>query len=454
MGRRGSERSKGFARALAAGAALLLFAQTAEAATCASLTAELQRLENGAVPRSAAARKWETARRQQQKALSAAERDAGYFGCSGAATAKCSSLNGKIKRMRANLAAIERQLAKAGGGASSAKRLRQVRAAISRQNCNGPAKQRQAEQPSRPDAEKPRSLLARLFNPQQRAEPAAATSGDREIATARRQARDRSGGHRLPSGGTFRTLCVRTCDGYFFPVSFSTGKSQFANDEARCSEICPAAQTELYVYRNPGGDQAQMMSLAGNLYSEQPFAYRYKSEFVEGCSCRASRQSRLRSAWREVGTGSGDRVFLSDISAGLPRQSLQPSRGGTFQHAGRYGGLEDGVSASPLSRTPLSHAQLPRHEDPDTLLNLEKGFDVTARLDLAGGRSGPAAPAEAGAELRDGLPVLSIRGRPETDDAEIAAFAPVFGAEDDGFRDATGRKAPVRVVGPEYFVAQ
>jgi len=438
------------ARALAAGAAVLLCISGAEAATCSSLKAELQRLQNGSGSKSAAARKWETAKRQQQKALSAAERDAGYFGCAGAATAKCSSLNGKIKRMRSNLAAIERQLAKAGGASDSSGRLRKVRAAIARQNCNAPAKPRQAEAQSRPDGDKPRSLLARLFNPQPRAEPAAATSGDQEIAAVRRRAREGSGGRRLPSGGTFRTLCVRTCDGYFFPVSFSTGKSQFANDEARCSEICPAAQTELYVYRNPGGDQAQMMSLAGDLYSEQPFAYRYKSEFVEGCSCRASRQSRLRSAWTEVGTGSGDRVFFSDISAGLPRNSLQPSRGGTFQDGDR----EDDAAVSPLARTPLAHAQLPRYEDPDTLFNLEKGFDVAARPGLAGKRIGQNGPAVAGSPLRNGLPMLSLRGEPAGDDAEIAAFAPVFGGGDDGFRDASDRTTPVRVVGPEYFVAQ
>ncbi|GAB4515913.1 MAG: hypothetical protein Tsb0019_14950 [Roseibium sp.] len=451
MERRGFEKPVIFVRALAASAAFLLCAHTAEAATCSSLTAELQRLQNGSSSQSAAARKWETAKRQQQKALSAAERDAGYFGCAGAATAQCSSLNGKIKRMRSNLAAIERQLAKAGGGATNTKRLRQVRSAIARQNCNAPAATRQAE-PSRPDADKPRSLLARLFNPQQRSQPAAATSGDREIATVRRQARDGSESRRLPSGGTFRTLCVRTCDGYFFPLSFSTGKNQFAYDEARCSEICPAAQTELYVYRNPGGDQEQMMSLAGNLYSDQPFAYRYKSEFVEGCSCRASRQSRMRSAWTEVGTGSGSRVFFSDISSGVPRNTLQPSRGGTFEADGREGGK----AASPLARAPLAHAHLPRYEDPDTLFNLEKGFDVTARLDLATARADQAEPAKAElrAELRDGLPVLSLRQAPPPGDAEIAAFAPVFGTEDDGFRDASGRKAPVRVVGPEYFVAQ
>lgn len=446
MGFRGTARSWIMARALAAGAVVLLCAQAAEAASCSSLKTELRRLESGAASQSPAARKWSSAKRQQQKALSAAERDASYFGCASSPTSQCAGLNSKIKRMRANLKAIDRQLAKASGG-GSAKRLRQVRAAIKRQNCDTPAVTRQAARRNQPEGDKPRSLLSRLFSPQSRAEPVAATSGDREIATVRRQQRSGTRQYSLPSGGKFRTLCVRTCDGYFFPVSYSTGKRQFAYDEARCSEICPAAQTELYVYRNPGGDQSDMMSLAGELYSEQPFANRYKSEFVEGCSCRQTRQSKRPSAWTELSTVSVNRVFISDISAGLPRRSLQPSRGSTYEDEGR--------TSSPLTRTPLTRAQLPRYEDPDTLFNLEKGFDVTAKVSLAAARIGKGEDDVAsGYDLRDGLPVLSTRSGQDEADAEVAAFAPVFQNGDDGFREAPDGKAPVRVVGPEYFVAQ
>lgn len=447
MGFRKITGSTVFARALAVGALSLLFVQTADAASCASLKSELRQLTSSAGSQSPQARKWTTAKRQQQKALSAAERDAGYFGCATSGSAQCTGLNSKIKRMRANLKAIERQLARSGGGARQDKRLRQVRAALKRQNCDAPAATRKAERPGAAEGDKPRSLLARLFNPQPRAETVAARPGDQEISAVRRQKRNGTARRGLPSGGMFRTLCVRTCDGYFFPVSYSIGKRHFAYDEARCSEICPAAETELYVYRNPGGDQAEMMSLAGELYSEQPFANRYKSEYVEGCSCRISRQSKRPSSWTELSTVSGNRIFLSDISAGLPRRSLQPSLGGTFEDQGR--------AASPLARTPLARAQLPRYEDPDTLFNLEKGFDVSARLDLAAKRLGPAENEVAsGYDLRDGLPVLSRPGQPDLADSEVAAFAPVFQNGDDGFRKAPDDKAPVRVVGPEYFVAQ
>jgi hypothetical protein len=439
-------------RAFAFGTGLVLCANAASAASCSSLKSELSRLESGSSGRSPAAQKWSSAKSAQQKAIDAAERDANHFGCGASSSDKCKGLNSKIKRMKANLAAIERQLAKSGGGSSgNAKRVRQIHAALVRQKCNAPAATREASRQSADD-NKPRSLFARLFNPQTQvnpqtqAEPVAATTGDREITSVRKQTQSAANRYRLPSGGTFRTLCVRTCDGYFFPVSYTAGKDQFAYDASRCSEICPAAETHLYVYRNPGGDQAQMMSLAGDLYSEQPFAYRYKSEFVEGCSCRQTRQSKLRSAWSEIGTSTGSRVFFSDISSGVPQRALSPSRGGTFE--------EESDLPSPLARAPLTRAQLPRYDDPDTLLNLEKGFDVTKGLDLAATRLDRVPGVAEAPELRDGLPVLSVNSSAAGDGEDVAAINPVFKPADDGVQPSGERKGPVRVVGPEYFVAQ
>ena len=448
MGLSKTRNSVSLVRILSVCALIVLPAATAEAASCSNLKSELRRLEATGGNQSPAAQKWTSARNQQQKAITAAERDARFFKCTSIPSPKCQSLNGKIKRMKANLRAIERQLAKSGGGSSrNTKRVRQVRSALDRQNCNAPATTRQANAESRTDTGKPRSLLQRLFTPNSNVEQVSTTTGDREIATVRSSSRRSTDRIKIPSGGTFRTLCVRTCDGYFFPVSYSTGKRQFVNDEARCSEICPAAETELYVYRNPGGDQSKMMSLAGKLYSDQPFAYRYKSEYVEGCSCRATQQSRSPSSWTELSTVSGNRVFLSDISAGVPRRTMQPSRGSTFE--------EDDTTPSPLARTPLHKAQLPFYEDPDTMLNLEKGFDVTASLDPVQERlDGGAAQVVDRALSDSGLPLLSSRAKSEDNEVKAASSSPVFKHEDSGFRPAPERQAPVRVVGPEFFVAQ
>ena len=437
------------ARAIGIAVALMLPSHAVYAASCSALKSELRKLESGTGNQSAGSRKWSKAKRQQEKAIAAASRDARHFGCAQNRTAKCKDLNSKLKRMNSNLAAIERQLKRSGGGSSAknTKRIRQVRASLDRQGCNAPARNRQANAQANPEQPKAKSFFSRLFNSGPQVEQTAARTGDREIATVRRERRSDGSRARIPSGGVFRTLCVRTCDGYFFPVSFSTDKSQFVNDAARCTEICPAAPTELYVYRNPGEDQSQMMSLAGIPYAEQPFAFRYKSEFVEGCSCRQTGKSKSRSAWSEVSVSSGGRLFFSDISSGLPNRARQPSQGDTFEEADKAPAM--------LSRLPLSPPQLPRYEDPGTLFNLEKGFDVTRVAAFISKDKSPSAGTGTKAlPTEGGFPLLSLRKQKEEDEIEAVSVSPVFKSDDQGFRPIPETNAPVRVVGPDYFVAQ
>jgi hypothetical protein len=85
---------------------------------------------------------------------------------------------------------------------------------------------------------------------------------------------------------TYRTLCVRLCDGYYFPVSFSTLPNHFQRDAEVCQSRC-AAPAELYFHQNPGGAVEQMVSAA----TQQPYtslktAWRYRKEYVQGCSCK------------------------------------------------------------------------------------------------------------------------------------------------------------------------
>ena len=37
----------------------------------------------------------------------------------------------------------------------------------------------------------------------------------------------------LPQSGAFRTVCVRTCDGFFFPISYATTQAKFAGHGQR-----------------------------------------------------------------------------------------------------------------------------------------------------------------------------------------------------------------------------
>lgn len=86
-------------------------------------------------------------------------------------------------------------------------------------------------------------------------------------------------------GGTLRTLCVRMCDGYYFPISSATTRSELARDADKCSALC-SADAQLFYYTNAGGSVDTMVDLTGRAYSSLPNAFKYRHTLVKGCRCR------------------------------------------------------------------------------------------------------------------------------------------------------------------------
>ncbi|MEO1204841.1 MAG: DUF2865 domain-containing protein [Pseudomonadota bacterium] len=90
---------------------------------------------------------------------------------------------------------------------------------------------------------------------------------------------------RLPFA-TYRTMCVRLCDGYYFPVSFSTLPNHFQRDADVCQSQC-AAPSQLYYYQNPGSSIDQMVAVGDSKpYTQLGTAFKYRKEYVQGCSCK------------------------------------------------------------------------------------------------------------------------------------------------------------------------
>lgn len=86
--------------------------------------------------------------------------------------------------------------------------------------------------------------------------------------------------------GTYRTVCVRLCDGYAWPVSFSTTSSRFASDQEVCKQSC-STPAKLFTHRNPGGGMEDMVDLSGRPYSALPTAFFYQAIYDESCKCRS-----------------------------------------------------------------------------------------------------------------------------------------------------------------------
>ena len=126
--------------------------------------------------------------------------------------------------------------------------------------------------------------------------------------------------------GTYHTVCVRSCDGYYFPISYSTLPSHFAEDQLTCQRECPAADVALYSYRNPGESMDQAVSTSGQLYTALPTAYRYRTQLVSACSCRKpgeSWQDALKNADDSSTLESGD-IVVTDQNAKALSQPPKP----------------------------------------------------------------------------------------------------------------------------------
>jgi hypothetical protein len=97
---------------------------------------------------------------------------------------------------------------------------------------------------------------------------------------------DDSGDDDSERRGTFRTMCVRLCDGFYWPISFATTPEHFDRDRHKCESSC-GSPARLYVYRNPGGDIDAMEDLSGRPYSRLKTAFLYRTEYKESCKCRS-----------------------------------------------------------------------------------------------------------------------------------------------------------------------
>lgn len=186
-------------------------------------------------------------------------------------------------------------------------------------------------------------------------------------------------------GGTFRTMCVRTCDGYYFPISFSTTRDRFAADEAVCQAACPGTEVALYYHDDPTGEADGMLSLSDRPYAELPTAFRHRSAMDKACACGAPARTAMLST-------PGD--------AAAPKSSH--TRGFTLIATDEPATGEADVLApsAPRQRPDAPFA------DPETLVNAATGLSLDALAELKGAVN----DAPAGGRIRQVGPLPPVGG--------------------------------------------
>jgi len=247
---------------------------------CPRLEAQLATIDRGGTndpAKDEQIRRYQDAAAKQQAELDRVTSQAKRMGCDSSGffslfnnnSAQCGPVNTQIQQMRANLDQITTSLERLrGGGGFGSERdsqRRSVLTALAQNNC-GP--QYANAVPSGPG-----NFLNSLFGGGN-SNPIPPPTGDL-----------------APPSGTFRTVCVRTCDGGYFPISFATVPTRFPDDERSCKALCPATEANLFTYRNPGEDINQAVSVNGQPYTSLPNAFRFRNEFNPSCACKAPGQT-------------------------------------------------------------------------------------------------------------------------------------------------------------------
>jgi hypothetical protein len=174
---------------------------------------------------------------------------------------------------------------------------------------------------------------------------------------------------------TGQAVCVRLCDGYFFPLSPSA-----ATPGAACDSLCPDAPTQVY-YRNGSDRIEDAISASGQPYSALPVSLRYRRTSDNTCACHRA----------------------AVAYAPLRDQTLRPGDA-VMTPAGFvvFNGAEGGAPA-PRDFSGLAQAHLPRNQR-DALQAMERVSLETIHPTLQSWMVSQGAPAEtAQAEARPPL---------------------------------------------------
>jgi hypothetical protein len=130
-------------------------------------------------------------------------------------------------------------------------------------------------------------------------------------------------GLRIAGFGGPNLVCVRACDGGFFPIPYAGDRDSLANI---CQALCPNAETQLYSMPF-GGTIEESVSMSGLPYGSLPNAGKFEQAVDVDCSCRRKDQS-----WAEALAGvearlqrhPGDILVTPAISEHMSRPAAAP----------------------------------------------------------------------------------------------------------------------------------
>lgn len=336
--------------------ALLPLAARGHAEDCNSLYAAIQAADEPGSTGSGG--DWGRAAAQQRREIDRTQRYADQLGCDSARglfddpPAQCSAVTDRLQRMQDNLASIQSQSTQ--GVADDDRRHA---ALIARYNaaCIGAG-------------EDARNGVAAT-------DPRRDPFNTDDLSTVPLNG-DISEGGEDSNAARGQAICVRTCDGGYFPLVSHAHDDQLDGLEQLCQASCPNTEAKLYTMGRSGA-LAEATAVDGSSYTELPAAFQFEKSFAPTCTCKPPNQSWAEAlAQAETLLESGRHDVT--VTAALSDQMAQP--GAVPPAKGKAGKTARGQKLPPAP---------PRAADPSVARDGQKALQVPTASNETTGIGGP-----------------------------------------------------------------
>ena len=171
-------------------------------------------------------------------------------------------------------------------------------------------------------------------------------------------------------GGSY-FVCVRACDGGFFPVPYGGDRDSLGKI---CQALCPNADVQLYSMPL-GGEIEDAVSTSGGSYANFSNAGKFEQTLDPNCSCRRKEQGwaqALAAAEARAQRRSGDILVTPEMSEQMSRPVVVPK-----------------ASAAAAYASEVDALALVEMSEPPTLLLDANGVDIDLSAAPRGDRPDP-----------------------------------------------------------------
>ena len=238
---------------------------------------------------------------------------------------QCPGINAQIQRMRANLDQLQGQMR---GGA------RETLVAQYNAYCRGGVQV----------AARPRGFFEQLFGGGFGSQPDIMVPPEDDT----------------PRGGSM-AVCVKSCDGSFFPVSYSAHRGNLDELYDLCRALCPNAEVTLYT-RSLYRDMKSAISIGGEPYRDTTNAFKFEKSTDTSCTCKAPGQTwvqALADAERVLGSQRrGDMIVTPQQAEEMSRpKEAKPPRGKPEIAAKKPGDDLTAIEAQAAAQAPTASGE-------------------------------------------------------------------------------------------------